>query len=94
MLLYEKGYYFTVTLFSAISVQKNVRDRTEGIKLSDLYYGISWFTTIISILLLVIGLFNVDLLFSEKGFYGMAFSLTMFAATAVKKNTRDTKLLQ
>lgn len=96
MELNEKGYYFTVILFglfSAISVQKCVRDRAEGIEVTDIYYGISWFTTIASIVLLVVGLRNAELLLSEKGFYGMAFSLAMFAATAVQKNTRDLKAL-
>ncbi|MGB0850026.1 MAG: YiaA/YiaB family inner membrane protein, partial [Bacteroidia bacterium] len=46
-------------------------------------------TTIASILLLVIGLWNADLLLSEKGFYGMSFTLSIFAAVAVQKNIRD-----
>lgn len=95
MLLNEKGYYFTVILFglfSAISVQKCVRDKSEGIEVTDIYYGISWFTTITSIILLVIGLRNADLQLSEKGFYGMSFTLALFSAIAVQKNTRDTKL--
>ena len=94
MLLNEKGYYFTVILFglfSAISVQKCVRDRSEGIEVTDMYYGISWFTTITAVILLVVGLRNADLWLSEKGFYGMAFTLAMFAAAAVQKNTRDLK---
>lgn len=92
MELNEKGYYFTVLLFglfSAVSVQKNVRDRLEDIRVSDLYYGISWAATIISILLLVIGLWNATLELSEKGFYGMSFTLSLFAAIAVQKNVRD-----
>lgn len=92
MLLNEKGYYFAILLFglfSVISVQKSVRDRLEGIPVTDMYYGISWFTTIISILLLVIGLWNADLLLSEKGFYGMSFLLSLFSAITVQKNTRD-----
>lgn len=96
MELSEKGYYFTLVLFglfSVISVQKCVRDKAEGISVTDIYYGISWFTTITSILLLVIGLRNADLLLSEKGFYGMSFTLALFAAVAVQKNTRDVKLL-
>lgn len=97
MQLSEKGYYFTLILFglfSVVSVQKSVRDRAEGIEVTDLYYGISWFATIISIVLLVIGLRNADLLLSEKGFYGMAFTLSLFSAIAVQKNTRDSKLLK
>lgn len=97
MLLNEKGYYFTVILFglfSAISVQKCVRDRSEGIEVTDIYYGISWFTTLTSIVLLVVGLRNADLSLSEKGFYGMAFTLSLFAAIAVQKNTRDSKFFK
>jgi uncharacterized membrane protein YiaA len=92
MLLSEKGYYFTVLmfgLFGAVSVQKSVRDSLEGIPVSTLFYGISWFATILAIVLLVIGLWNATLSFSEKGFYGMAFILSLFAAIVVQKNTRD-----
>lgn len=92
MELNEKGYYFTVLLFgifSVISVQKTIRDKLEGIEVTDIYYSISWFTTITSIVLLVVGLWNADLELSEKGFYAMSFTLSMYAAIAVQKNTRD-----
>lgn len=95
--LNEKGYYFTILLFglfSVVSVQKSVRDKLEGIPVTEIYYGISWFTTIASILLLIIGLWNADMLLSEKGFYGMSFLLSLFAAVAVQKNTRDIKFLE
>ncbi|MDP5231881.1 MAG: inner membrane protein YiaA [Cellulophaga sp.] len=97
MLLNEKGYYLTILLFglfSAVSVQKNVRDRLEGIAVTDMYYGISWFAALASITLLVIGLWNATLDLSEKGFYGMAFTLSLFAAIAVQKNTRDKKYIE
>lgn len=96
MELNEKGYYFTVLLFglfSVISVQKAVRDKLEGMAVTEMYYGISWFVTVASIVLLVIGLWNADLLLSEKGFYGMSFLLSLFAAIAVQKNTRDVQFL-
>lgn len=92
MYLNEKGYYFAVLmygLYSAVSLQKAVRDELEGIQVTGIYYGISWFSTILSILLLVIGLWNADLERSEKGFYGMSFTLSLFAAVAVQKNIRD-----
>jgi uncharacterized membrane protein YiaA len=94
MELNEKGYYFTVLmfgLFSAISVQKAVRDQLEDIPVTNLYYGLSWFATVLSIILLTVGLWNAELLRSEKGFYAMSFCLSMFAAIAVQKNTRDVK---
>jgi len=94
MELNEKGYYFTILmfgLFSAVSVQKAVRDQMEGIPVTNLYYGIAWFCTLLSILLLTIGLWNADMLRSEKGFYAMSYVLSIFASIAVQKNTRDMK---
>ena len=96
MELNEKGYYFTILLFglfSVISVQKAVRDRMENVPVTDMYYSISWFTTITSMVLLVIGLWNAELLLSEKGFYAMSFTLSLFAAIAVQKNTRDVQYI-
>ncbi len=97
MYLNEKGYYFTVLmygLFSAVSLQKAVRDQLEGLRVTNIYYGISWFSTILSILLLVIGLWNATLERSEKGFYGMSFTLSLFAAVAVQKNIRDSYIAE
>jgi len=96
MQLNEKGYYFTILLFglfSVISVQKAVRDKMENIPITDVYYGISWVTTMTSIVLLIIGLWNADLYLSEKGFYGMAFTISLFAAIAVQKNVRDVQYI-
>ena len=97
MYLNEKGYYFTVLmygLFSAVSLQKAVRDQLEGIPVTNIYYGISWFSTILSIVLLVVGLWNAELLRSEKGFYAMSFVLSLFAAVAVQKNIRDSQIVE
>lgn len=93
MALNEKGYYFTVLmygLFAAISVQKSVRDRLEGIPVTTLYYSISWVSVLLTVLLLAVGLWHATLTLSEKGFYAMSFVLSLFAAIAVQKNTRDT----
>lgn len=93
MALNEKGYYFAVlmyALFAAVSLQKSVRDRLEGIPVTTIYFGLCWASMIISISLLAIGLYNATLAPSEKGFYAMAFVLSIFAAVAVQKNTRDT----
>lgn len=92
MLLNEKGYYFTILmfgLFAAVSLQKSVRDKLENIPVTDIYYSLCWFGTILSLVLLTIGLWNADLLPSEKGFYSFAFLLAMFGAITVQKNTRD-----
>jgi len=92
MLLNEKGYYFTILmygLFSVVSLQKAVRDKLENIPVTDIYYGLAWFSSLLSIVLLIIGLWNADLLPSEKGFYAFSFLLSLFAVITVQKNTRD-----
>jgi len=89
----EKGYYFAVLalgLFSAVSIQKAVRDRLENVPVTDIYLGISWVAVVVSIGLLCIGLYKataIDL--HTKGFFAMGFVLSMFAAVTVQKNTRD-----
>ena len=96
MLLNEKGYYFTVLmfgLFGVVSLQKSVRDRLENLPVTNIYYGICWFGTILSIALLTIGLINATILPSEKGFYAFAFLLALFGAISVQKNTRDNMAL-
>ena len=89
----EKGFYFTILAFgmySAISIQKCVRDRAEGIQVSQIYLGLSWAAIATAIGLLVIGLYNANTLaLSEKGFYGIAYVLCIFTAVTVQKNTRD-----
>ncbi|WP_028081122.1 inner membrane protein YiaA [Solimonas soli] len=94
MPLNEKGYYFTVLLFglfAAISLQKTVRDRLEGVPVTGIYYGVCWTAMAAAIVLLVIGLWNADFSRIEKGFYAMAFLLAMFGVVAVQKNIRDAK---
>ena len=95
MELNEKGYYFVVLIFglyASVSLQKAVRDKDEGVPVTNIYYGISWFALMIAILLMGIGLYNAgSISFSEKGFYGMAFVLSIFAAITVQKNVRDTQ---
>lgn len=95
MQLNEKGYYFAVLVFglyAAVSLQKAVRDKDEGIPVTSIYFGISWFAMIVAISLMAIGLYNAgSITLSEKGFYGMAFILSLFAAITVQKNVRDTQ---
>jgi uncharacterized membrane protein YiaA len=92
MQLNEKGYYFTILmygLFAAVSLQKTVRDRLEGTAVTGIYYGLCWISLLLSVALLAVGLFNATLAASEKGFYAMAFLLSLFGAVAVQKNVRD-----
>jgi uncharacterized membrane protein YiaA len=92
MQLNEKGYYFTLLLyglFAAVSLQKSVRDRMEGIRVTSLYFGLCWVSVLAALVLLGVGLWNATLAPSEKGFYAMSFALSLFAAVAVQKNVRD-----
>lgn len=92
MALNEKGYYFTLLmygLFAAVSLQKSIRDRLEGVKVTGIYFSLCWVSLLLSIALLTIGLVNATLQSSEKGFFAMSFVLSLFAAVAVQKNVRD-----
>ncbi|MGX4642473.1 inner membrane protein YiaA [Massilia sp. SYSU DXS3249] len=92
MQLNEKGYYLSLLLyglFAAISLQKSVRDRSEGIAVTGLYFGLCWVSLCAVLVLLTIGLWNATLAASEKGFYAMSFVLSLFAVVAVQKNVRD-----
>ncbi|NHZ63653.1 inner membrane protein YiaA [Massilia genomosp. 1] len=97
MQLNERGYYFTLLmygLFAAVSLQKSVRDRLEGVKVTGIYFALCWVSLLLSVLLLTVGLWNATLAPSEKGFYAMSFVLSLFAAVAVQKNVRDVALSQ
>lgn len=93
MPLNEKGFYFTLQLFglfAAVSLQKTVRDRLEGIPVTGIYYGLCWLALSLALLLLAAGLWNTESIdLTAKGFYGMSFLLSLFGAVAVQKNIRD-----
>ena len=95
MLLHEKGYYLTVLLFglfAAVSLQKAVRDRLEGIRVTGIYFGISWLSLALALLLLTVGLWNAEMPSMVNGCYAMSHCLSIFAAVAVQKNVRDLAL--
>ena len=92
MQLNEKGYYFTLLmygLFAAVSLQKSIRDRLEGTPVTNMYFGLCWISVLLALMLLAVGLWNATLAPSEKGFYAMAYVLSLFAAVTVQKNVRD-----
>ena len=95
--LNEKGYYLILILyglFSAVSLQKIVRDKLEGQQVTAIYYGLCWASVVICLVLLALGLWNATMALSEKGFYIMAFLLSLFGAVAVQKNIRDLEYLK
>ncbi len=93
----EKGYYFILLmygLFSAVSLQKSVRDRLESFPVTAIYFGLCWVSVALVLLLLLVGLWNAALPYTEKGFYAMAFLLSLFGAVAVQKNVRDVQAFE
>lgn len=95
MQLNEKGYYFVLLLyglFSAVSLQKAVRDRLEHIPVTTLYHALCWSSLGAALLFLLVGLWNAELASSEKGFYAMAYLFSLFSVVAIQKNVRDVAL--
>ena len=96
MALNEKGYYFVLLMygmFATVSLQKSVRDRLEGQRVSNQYYAIAWSSVGICLVLLAFSLVKATLEMSEKGFFAMAYLMCLFGVTAVQKNTRDQLLV-
>ena len=90
--LNDKGFFFTIQilgLFSAVSLQKTIRDKLEGMAVTSIYFGICWVSLGLALLLLTVGLWHANLESSEKGFFAMAFLLSLFGAVSVQKNVRD-----
>ena len=89
----EKGYYLALLilgLFAAVSLQKTVRDKNEGLPVTGVYTGVCWIALGSALLLMTVGLWNAGTVTrAEKGFYAMSFALSLFAAIAVQKNVRD-----
>jgi uncharacterized membrane protein YiaA len=88
----EKGYYLALLLFglfAAAATQKAVRDKLEGIPVTGAFSAMCWVALACALLLFGVGLWNATLLPSEKGFYGMAYALALFATVVVQRNVRD-----
>lgn len=92
MELNEKGYYLICLLFglfSAISLQKVLRDKLDENYVSDKYKFICLIATVSSLAFFLIGLWNATLLLSEKGFYIMSFLLALFSSATMQVNERN-----
>ncbi|GEK23527.1 inner membrane protein YiaA [Cellulomonas xylanilytica] len=88
----EKGFLGTLLLlglFSAIAVQKSVRDRAEGVPVTGIFLGLSWAMVLTSLVLVSTALADAPLELSEKGFFGLSFTMALFSVVAVQKNVRD-----
>jgi uncharacterized membrane protein YiaA len=92
MELRDKGSYFTILmfgLFAVISIQKTIRDKAEDIPVTGIYYGLAWFFVLLPLVMLLVNLWNADMLFIEKAFYGVTMVFSLFSVITVQKNVRD-----
>lgn len=53
------------------------------------YVGASWAVLGVGVLGFLIGLWNAEMMLNEKGYYFMAFTLSLFAVITIQKNIRD-----
>lgn len=92
MELSDKGLYLALLLwglFAAVTVQKAVRDREEGVPVTGIFSGLAWASVLTVATMLTVSLWNAELARSEKGFYAMSMALATFGAVAAQKNVRD-----
>ena len=93
MLLSEKGFYILALVFglySVITLQKTVRDQSEGVEVDSSYLILSYIGVAVPLLSMGIGLFNAELQLNEKGFFAVTYIMTLFSSLVLQKNTRDT----
>ena len=97
MAMNEKGFYFAILvlgLFAAISLQKSVRDKLEGIRITGMYLNVCRTALALALLMLTVGLYNATFELAVKGFYGMAYVFSLFAVVTCQKNVRDLELFR
>lgn len=74
--------------------KKTIMEQKQINEPSAAFIATSWTAFFIGTIAFIISLWNAGLEKSEKGFYPMSFVLSLFAAIAVQKNTRDIKVLK
>jgi uncharacterized membrane protein YiaA len=97
MAISEKTSYLATLLlglFAAISLQKAVRDKLEGIRVTGTYLNVCWAGLVAALGLFGFSLFNATFELATKGFFGMAYALSLFAVLTVQKNVRDMELFR
>lgn len=81
-----RGFYFAILmygLFAVVSLQRVVREQRAGRQPGAAYQLFGWISLLLSLLLLIIGLWNAGFSFGEKSFYGMAYTLSLLAVLAI-----------
>lgn len=89
----EKGFYainFVFGLFALVSYQKGIRDKYEGLPVSNSYQILALCCTLGSLGLLGIGLLNAEsLALSEKGYFLAVSLLSFFSSIVLQRVVRD-----
>lgn len=81
LLLSEKGLYLmllVMSVFTVISVQKNIRDRLESIPVSEAMHKAAY----------------AVLALSEKGFFIISFLSSLYSSLVIQKNVRDLEVFK
>lgn len=90
--LVEKGFY-TIVLgwitFSAFSLVKTLRDKSEGLKVSGEYIFLAWLSTLASFGIGMIAIWNTEWVLVEKGYYWLGLLFVSYTAFALSKEIRD-----
>lgn len=91
-ILVEKGFY-TVVLgwitFSAFSLVKTLRDRSDGIKTSPEYIFLAWTSILASFSIGMIAIWNTEWELVEKGYYWLGILFVTYSSFALSKELRD-----
>jgi uncharacterized membrane protein YiaA len=90
----DRFFLYTAALFSffgSLAVSKSVRDRQEGIPVTALFYGVSWFAAALPFVLVVYYLtyYSAEIDAVYRGLLGVAYVLSTFALLSIAKNERD-----
>lgn len=91
-MLVEKGFY-TILLgwitFSAFSLVKTLRDRSEGIKTSPEYIFLAWSSMLASFSIGMIAIWNTEWELVEKGYYWLGILFVTYSSVGLSKELRD-----
>lgn len=91
-ILVEKGFYTIVlgwVTFSAFSLVKTLRDKSEGIKVSGEYVFLAWLSTLASFGIGMISIWNTEWILVEKGYYWLGLIFVTYTSFALSKEIRD-----
>lgn len=77
-------------LFGVVSVTKAVRDREEGIPVTNIYHALSWLAVLLPMSAMCLYLLNVSTLTEvQRGMLFLTYMFAVFSAVVVQKNVRD-----